>query len=344
MLQKSVTELKEEIDRLEKHYVFSTNEMKRLTGVLFEKTSDYETLSKKLNSFQKEFAVTDRKYHAAKNRIAFLQKVTPPMEDDLKDVNIELHEYEQEINLLNSQKKVFEDKLSNIQKIRDNLLKELSEKESENKQILSDIKATETEKQIALYSISDLLSKSSMEHLRSEQELDEFSTDFIRAASERGIIKTEFNEKRQQVDHLTEKVTKLESIHAELTETVVLEKSLKILETSVQTLEADAKTEENELLLLEKELYESKRTLEALSTNNIVKRDSLSSLANEVKSYNELALTVQASESRLRESEKSIKKAILDLETNFRNHVQLKKKFYLQPDSHVQLSVSNNRK
>ncbi|MBF0210814.1 MAG: hypothetical protein HQK68_08030 [Desulfamplus sp.] len=328
MLQNNTTDLKEKIDLLEKQYLLSSNEIKRLSQVLSEKMSEYETQTNKLRAFKKEFILTDKKYQVARNRIPFLQNRLPSLENELKHISSELLESEKEINSLKSQKEILEEKLSKNHNLREELSKALLEQEQENSRVLSEIISAENEKKLYLNEVSDMLSQSAQEHIKNEKELDEFSTEFIKVAGDREIIKVDFNKKRTQIDRLEEKKSQLESELALFTETVKLANDLKYLEVAVEELKTVAAKDGEDISILSDKLSENSSNLKELTSRNSEQQEYLLALEDAVKSYDELQLKAQASNAELIESKNLIKKALSHLTSLFNTQIEIKKRFY----------------
>jgi len=327
MLEKSINDIKGEITKLEKQYLFSSKELNGLKNVLVEKVLEHETKIKKLCSFEKEFEITGKKYQAAKDKISFLRKQIPLMGDSLYQIDRELQETEKKIKSLNRQKQDLRDNISKIEQNRHQTTEVIFEKEKENSEILSGIEKAQAEKKKILNEISEMLSKVSGEKIRSEKELDEFSMDFAKLAGEREQIRTEFNEKEKQIDSLVEKLALIEEEYSSLTDIIELEKNHKILATTVGALKKRAETGGREIFELEKERSEKNKKFSSLVALNAVNKESIFSLEKEVKLYDELVLKVQDNENKLTESNSSIEKAYSDLNELFAGNIRIEQAF-----------------
>ncbi len=333
MLQKSVNELNEEFDSLKKQYCFLSSEIKRSTDLLQEKGIQYETLSEKLCSLNKESMVTEKKEQIANNRILFLQNKIPSLGNEYTQINLEVKDSEKKIEHLKKQKQHYEENCLKSQQSAEHILNEITKKENINTLLFVDIQNAEKEKKLLFDEISKNLFKNSDKKLKTQKELDEVSTKFLTLANEREVINLEFDEKRNSVNQLTEKLNELKKTHTFITKTIEFENQLNVLKPLLKNLEQEADKAQKEALSLEKELGESNSNLKNFMTQNTKNRDSLSSLENEVKAYDDLVLKVQTCKKLLTKSKESVDKALSDLKGLFGEHIKIKKDFYMKTES-----------
>ena len=317
MLEKSLTEIKTEIHKLEKQYLLSGRELNGLRDQSNKKIIEYRRLSEKFHLFKKEFIIIEKKYQAAKKNISFLKNKIPLMGDSLNQIDRELQETENNIKSLNKQKHALSENISQIEQSRYQTEKSILEKQSEISQLLLHIDKADTEKKKLVNEISETLSKVSDDKIKSEKDLDEFSIDFAHLAGEREQIRTEFNEKKEKTDQLSQKLSFVEKEHLSLLDTIKFEKEFNDLEKTIDNLTKDSEIEAEKVSELEKESFDENKKLDSLLKQNTENKESFFILEKEVKFYDDLVLKVQDNENKFLESNSLIEEAYSDLNQLF---------------------------
>ena len=323
MLETSLNETMLEIVKLKKQYLFSSSELNRLTEVLLEKVCEYDTLSNKLRSYEKEHVITAKKYQAAKNKIAILRKKIPLMGDSLNEIQRELLDSEKTVARLKGVKLKLMGKISQIEQKTASVTKILSTEEADNSELLSDIEKAEAEKTILLNEISEQLLEVSDEKVRSDRDLEDFSMDFAKIAGERELLLVQFDENKKQLAHSIETSRQLEEEHSSLADIVKFEKQLNNLQPAVESLEKNAEKEHEEISMLKNELQETKEDLNALEIKNVSTEEKISALEEEVKMYDALMLKLREKENILRQSDELIEKSYADINELFAENIKL---------------------
>jgi len=318
-----------EIIVLQDIFLSSGEKLSGLKARLDDKTSNLEKASARLKSLSREVFASEKKLKDMKNEIFLFQSKISKMDDSLNSIDDESKTIDAEQNDAIVKKRNIDEATAQIESGMQQTKNGIADIEPQRQEVLSAVEKTEAEKASLSEEISELLSKTSIEKEESDAVLNDLSLEFARYIGERDRTKGLLAEREEVVGGLRDEITSLKEKCSLIEETVELEKKISVLKSDIERLEEEAGTSGRASNELQRAYSEKEAELNALSSGNVERKDSIDSLEKEVGPYDELVLKVQNSENKYTESETLVEQALSDMQSLFSDNNRILEKLCL---------------
>ena len=329
MLEIDDKNIYDEINVLQDILHSSGEKFRGLKARLDDMTSNLEKASARLKWLSREVFASEKKLKDIKNEIVIFQSKISNMDDSLNSIDDESRRIDAELNDAIVKKRDIDEATAQIKSGMQQTKNGIAGIQQQRQDVLSAVEKTEAEKAGLFEEISDLLSKTSIEKEESDSGLNDLSLEFARHIGERDRTKGLLAEREKVVGGLRDEITSLKEKCLLIEETVELEKKTNVLKSEIERLEEEAGTSGRGADELQRLYSEKEAELNALSSGNVERKDSIDSLEKEVGPYNELILKVQDSENKYTESEVLVEQALSDMKILFSDNNRILEKLCL---------------
>lgn len=309
----------QDISKLHKRRDLARKTLNELSEELKRISSEMEETTPQLTALRRRLAVTEREITDSQGEIFLLHRKRMEIDETSSVLLKEIQSREAELAKLNNSKDGLNTDIKNIEIDVQETSNAASVLEAKKQDVSSRVDEMEGEKRRLSDDISQILSRTSLDREKIEEELNDLSTTLFNSIAERDALKQQLSAQETATNEMTKEVS-------ELDEKVVLLEEIKALQGERVSLKADVEKQEGESQSLASRLKELQKISDVkqeqadmLSSENAERKYSVDSLEKEVKVYDEALSALDGAQERLKSSSKQaeqdrdvLKKLLID--------------------------------
>lgn len=309
MLPKPDAASYENISELRARRDLASRTLNRLSEELERIDSEMEKGSVWLKALRRGLAVAEREIKDNESEIFLVHKKRTEMDETSSILLKEIESREAELTELSNSKGMLNTDIKNIESDIQQTSDAASALEAEKQELSSIIEEMEAEKSKLSEDISGIISKTSLDRVKIEAELNDISTAFFDSISERDGLKQRLSAQETTINEMTAAISELEKKVALLQEVKVLQGERRTLKADVEEKERESVSLSEKLKELEKVLTHKEEQVDRLSMENAERKYSVDSLEKEVMVYDEAVSALDSAKERWKKSSGSAEQA-----------------------------------
>ena len=294
----------QDVSKLHKRRDLARKTLNDLSEELKRISSELEERTPQLTALRRGLAVTEREIKDSQGEIFLLHRKRIEIDETSSVLLKEIQTREAELAKLNNSKDGLNTDIKNIEIDVQETSNAASVLEAKKQDVSSRVDEMEAEKRRLSDDMSQILSKTSLDREKIEEELNDLSTTLFNSIAERDALKQQLSAQETATNEMTKEVS-------ELDEKVALLEEIKALQGERVSLKADVEKQEGEVRSLAPRLKELQKISDVkqeqadkLSTENAERKYSVDSLEKEVKVYDEALSALDGAQERLKSSSK----------------------------------------